>query len=84
MDLRYSDVDEAFRARLREWLSSELPKLPVQPARDDWSARRGWDTDWQRRLFDAGYAGINWPKEFMCIAWLSEQLKVKPHKKQKN
>ncbi len=64
MDLRYSDVDEAFRARLREWLSSELPKLPVQPPRDDWSARRGWDTDWQRRLFDAGYAGINWPKEF--------------------
>jgi alkylation response protein AidB-like acyl-CoA dehydrogenase len=64
MDLRYSDVDEAFRARLREWLSSELPKIPVQPARDDWSARRGWDTDWQRRLFDAGYAGINWPKEF--------------------
>lgn len=64
MDLRYSDVDEAFRARLREWLSSELPKLPLQPARDDWSARRGWDTDWQRRLFDAGYAGINWPKEF--------------------
>ncbi|CAB4650851.1 MAG: acyl-CoA dehydrogenase [Actinobacteria bacterium] len=64
MDLRYSDVDEAFRARLREWLSSELPKLPEQPPRDDWSARRGWDTDWQRRLFDAGYAGINWPKEF--------------------
>ena len=64
MVLGYSDVDEAFRARLRERLSNELPKIPVQPARDDWSARRGWDTDWQRRLFDAGYAGINWPKEF--------------------
>ncbi len=23
-----------------------------------------WDTDWQRRLFDAGYAGLNWPKEY--------------------
>lgn len=64
MDLRYSDVDEAFRARLREWLSTELPKIPEQPSRDDWIARRGWDTDWQRRLYDAGYAGINWPKEF--------------------
>lgn len=64
MDLRYSDVDEAFRARLREWLAIELPKIPVQPSRDDWKARRGWDTDWQRRLFDAGYAGINWPKEY--------------------
>lgn len=64
MDLRYSDVDEAFRASLREWLVTELPKIPSQPSRDDWLARRAWDTDWQRRLYDAGYAGINWPKEF--------------------
>ena len=64
MDLRDSDSDEAFRGELREWLAAELPKLPAPPARDDWTARRGFDTDWQRRLFDAGYAGINWPKEF--------------------
>ena len=64
MDLRYSDVDEQFRAELRAWLAAELPGLPPQPARDDWQARRAWDTDWQRRLFDAGYAGINWPEEY--------------------
>ena len=64
MDLRYSDSDEAFRAELREWLAVELPQLPPMPARGDWTARRGYDTDWQRRLFDAGYAGINWPKEY--------------------
>ncbi len=23
-----------------------------------------WDLTWQRTLFDAGYAGINWPKEY--------------------
>ncbi|MFM7616450.1 MAG: acyl-CoA dehydrogenase family protein [Actinomycetes bacterium] len=64
MDLRYSDTDEAFRAGLREWLAAELPNLAPQPSRDDWRARRVWDTDWQRRLFDAGYAGINWPEEY--------------------
>ncbi len=64
MDLRYSEADEAFRATLREWLAAELPKLAPQPARDDWTARRGWDTDWQRRLFEGGYAGLNWPKEY--------------------
>jgi alkylation response protein AidB-like acyl-CoA dehydrogenase len=64
MDLRTSDVDEAFRAELREFLAAELPSLPPQPDRDDWDARRRWDTDWQRRLFDAGYAGMNWPKEY--------------------
>jgi hypothetical protein len=64
MDLRYSDADEAFRAELRAWLTQSLGELPSPPARDDWPARVRYDTDWQRRLFDAGYAGINWPKAY--------------------
>ena len=64
MDLRYSDADVAFRAELREWLGRTLPELPSPPARDDWPARVRYDTDWQRRLFDAGYAGMSWPKEY--------------------
>ncbi len=64
MDLRPSEADEAFRARLREWLAIELPKLSPPPAREDWPERRTWDVDWQRRLFDGGYAGIHWPKEY--------------------
>jgi alkylation response protein AidB-like acyl-CoA dehydrogenase len=63
MDLRYTDEEEAFRAELREWLAEALPQVPPEPARDDWEGRRRWDTDWQRRLYDAGYAGINWPTE---------------------
>jgi alkylation response protein AidB-like acyl-CoA dehydrogenase len=31
---------------------------------DDWVARRAYDTGWQRRLFEAGYAGISWPTEY--------------------
>jgi alkylation response protein AidB-like acyl-CoA dehydrogenase len=64
MDLRYSESDEAFRAELRQWLERTLPELPSAPGRSDWPARRRFDTDWQRRLFDAGYAGINWPREY--------------------
>ena len=41
-----------------------LPGLGPEPDRDDWDARRVYDTGWQRMLYDAGYAGINWPKEF--------------------
>jgi alkylation response protein AidB-like acyl-CoA dehydrogenase len=64
VDLRYSETDEAFRAELRAWLAGVLPELPPQPGREDWSARRRFDTDWQRRLFDAGYAGLSWPREY--------------------
>src|SRR5215831_15600906 len=64
VDLRPSAADEAFRAGLRTWLATELPNVAPQPQREDWDARRRWDTDWQRRLFDAGYAGLHWPKEY--------------------
>src|SRR4051794_10405555 len=64
MDLPTSVADEAFRAGVRGVLSAHPPPPPPPPARDDWPARRRWDTDWQRRLFDAGYAGLNWPKEY--------------------
>jgi alkylation response protein AidB-like acyl-CoA dehydrogenase len=64
VDLRYSDSDEAFRAELSDWLRTTLPTLPPEPSPDDWPGRRAYDTHWQRLLFDAGYAGIDWPKEF--------------------
>ncbi len=63
MDLRYTAEEEAFRAELRGWLGEVLPTLPPAPDRNDWQARRDYDTAWQRRLFDAGYAGLDWPVE---------------------
>ncbi len=41
-----------------------MPKHGAPPARHDWDARRAWDLGWQRKLYDAGYAGVNWPKEY--------------------
>ena len=64
MDLTYSDEDEAFRAELRAWLELEVPKHGPPPPPGDWPARRAYDTGWQRKLYDAGYAGVQWPKEF--------------------
>jgi len=64
VELRYSEADESFRAELRAWLDATLPALAPAPPREAWDERRKWDTDWQRRLFDAGYAGLHWPKEY--------------------
>ncbi|MXZ86295.1 MAG: acyl-CoA dehydrogenase [Acidimicrobiia bacterium] len=64
MDIRFSAEEIAFRDELRGWLKEVLPTLGDPPDSDDWTARRKWDTGWQRMLYDAGYAGINWPSEF--------------------
>jgi alkylation response protein AidB-like acyl-CoA dehydrogenase len=64
VDLRYSSAELEFRDELREWLATTLPTLPAKPPADDWPARRAFDTAWQRKLYDAGYAGINWPKDY--------------------
>lgn len=64
MDLRYSASDERFRAELRAWLADAVPKHGPPPPTHDWPARVAYDTGWQRKLFDAGYAGINWPKAY--------------------
>jgi alkylation response protein AidB-like acyl-CoA dehydrogenase len=64
LDLRYSASDERFRAELRAWLADAVPKHGAVPPAHDWPARVAYDTGWQRKLFDAGYAGINWPKAY--------------------
>lgn len=61
MDLTYTEEEQEFRARLRAWLAKVLPELPPPPSPDDWPGRRAHDAGWQRRLYDAGYAGLHWP-----------------------
>lgn len=63
MHLRDSESDAAFRTEVREWLRGAVASLPTRPSDDDWPGRRSYDAQWQRLLFDAGYAGINWPAE---------------------
>ncbi|HEX3460136.1 MAG TPA: acyl-CoA dehydrogenase family protein [Acidimicrobiales bacterium] len=63
MDLRYTEAEQKFRSGLRDWLAETLPDLPPKPSPNDWPARRAYDTHWQRLLFDAGYAGVDWPIE---------------------
>ncbi|NLD77108.1 MAG: acyl-CoA dehydrogenase [Acidimicrobiales bacterium] len=64
MDLHYSDADEAFRKELRAWLDDAVADYGPPPPPGDWDERRAYDTGWQRRLHEAGYAGLNWPVEF--------------------
>ena len=64
MDLRYSAADQAFREEVRAWFEREVPAYGPPPTPGDWAARRAFDTGWQRKLHDAGYAGLHWPVEY--------------------
>jgi alkylation response protein AidB-like acyl-CoA dehydrogenase len=64
VDLRDSEADAGFRAELRAWLARTVAALPPRPEREDWDGRRRFDLEWQRRLYDAGYAGVDWPAEY--------------------
>jgi alkylation response protein AidB-like acyl-CoA dehydrogenase len=65
MDLSLSPEQEEFRDQVRSWLKVNLPKReqgdePVEYA-DPERIRRL--KRWQRRLYDAGYVAMGWPKE---------------------
>ena len=55
MDLSYTAEEEAFRARVREWIAKNKP-AGDSPSTEDLRA-------WQRRLHQAGFLGAAWPKE---------------------
>ena len=63
MELKDSPAEAEFRAEACAWLQDTLPKLGgEEPARLE-DKLDYWRT-WQRLLYDAGYAGLSWPKEY--------------------
>ena len=60
MDLSYSPQEEQFRAELRAWLHSNPPGAEPEQL-DQWVA---FGKAWQRKLYEAGWCGIAWPKEY--------------------
>src|SRR5918999_2558248 len=62
MDLTFSEKETAFRDELRGWLA-ENPPSP-EPTEGGEDANYAWRRDWQRTLYDAGWAAPGWPAEY--------------------
>ncbi|MDQ2783824.1 MAG: acyl-CoA dehydrogenase family protein [Chloroflexota bacterium] len=56
MDLNYTAEDKAFRQQVRHWLEEHIPKKRPETLDE----RRAW----HRTLYEAGYLGMGWPKEY--------------------
>lgn len=63
MDLSDTPEEARFRQDLGAWLQKSLPELPwPEPA--DLVERAPFWRRWQAMLFEAGYAGLTWPREY--------------------
>jgi len=60
MDLTLTPEEEAFRDEVRAWLGDNHPGEEPDGEEAKFLFRRAW----QRKMHDAGWAGISWPKEY--------------------
>jgi alkylation response protein AidB-like acyl-CoA dehydrogenase len=60
LDLTLSPQEQSFRDELRTWLDGNNPGR--EPSGDE--AAFEFRRDWQKKLHEAGYAGLSWPREF--------------------
>ena len=66
MDVRDSSHEAVFRARVRDWLTANLPPGWGQPGTQwpEGDERVAFLKDWSRRLYEAGFIGMTWPKAY--------------------
>ncbi|MBI2216701.1 MAG: acyl-CoA dehydrogenase family protein [Candidatus Rokubacteria bacterium] len=68
MDFTLTPEQEALRAEVRAWLTANIPDEWVNQivGRADVPRAEAYDfmRAWQRKLYDAGFIGLTWPKEY--------------------
>jgi alkylation response protein AidB-like acyl-CoA dehydrogenase len=67
MDFDFTPEQEAFRKEVRQWLETNLPDdlrgRAFAASRADHEEVRRLRA-WQKKMYEAGYIGIDWPREF--------------------
>src|SRR5436305_9063129 len=65
MDLTLTSQELAFRDEVRAWLHANVPEnWDKHRTEDDMRERFNFLRAWQKRVYDAGWVGISWPKEY--------------------
>ena len=68
MDFSLTPEQEAFRERVRAWLNDEHPARlgTAAMASSEVPRPEAYELlrEWQRTLYDAGFIGLTWPKEY--------------------
>ena len=67
MDFTFTQEQESFRQQLRTWLTTNIPSdsdhlRHLQPQAS--AADLTFLKDWQKKVYDDGWTGVSWPKEY--------------------
>jgi alkylation response protein AidB-like acyl-CoA dehydrogenase len=61
MQLTVSAEEKQFREEVRTWLSENVPNDRLPPIGEE---HKAFLKAWQKKQFDGGWAGIDWPREY--------------------
>jgi len=65
MDLNLTPQERAFRDEVRAWLFANVPANWERDHLEDTMHQRfAFLKEWQRKVYEAGWAGVAWPKEY--------------------
>jgi alkylation response protein AidB-like acyl-CoA dehydrogenase len=67
VDLRDSPDQARFRLEVRDWLTANLPPgwgTPAFEMPSEMGARVEFLKSWQRKLYEGGWAGLDWPRAY--------------------
>jgi alkylation response protein AidB-like acyl-CoA dehydrogenase len=73
MDLDYTPAEQAFRDDVRRWLEANVPRTALPSG--DTAEGFALHVEWEKKLFEAKYAVVSWPKAFggreaSLVEWL--------------
>ena len=69
MDLDFSAEENAFRDEVRGFVRDKLPAAIRHKVLNGLRLTRDDYVSWQRKLFEQGWGGVSWPKEFGGPGW---------------
>jgi alkylation response protein AidB-like acyl-CoA dehydrogenase len=69
MNLDFSPAEEAFRTEVRAFVQRHLPATIRDRVAQGQQLARDQHVQWQRLLFERGWGGPSWPREFGGTGW---------------
>ena len=65
MNLDFTSEDQAFQKQVRAWMEENFTEdMRAENRKHTTHLPKPMQIDWQKRLYDGGFAGLNWPVEY--------------------